>query len=106
MARFRAKYGVLPVFGTRKAHWGEGEDPSRLRLFLYRAQRFGDGASVVPEELKAQLLRFVPKPFAPSLTPSDELPGYFELTEQAYRWQEGDEGITLIMGKRAYQMPR
>ena len=62
-ARFRAKYRKLPVFGRRKDSWGESESPSLLRLFLYRAQRYNDGASVVPNDLKPRLLRFVPKPF-------------------------------------------
>jgi hypothetical protein len=29
--RFRAKYGALPVFGTKKDSWGYGEMPSLLR---------------------------------------------------------------------------
>jgi len=53
--RFRAKYGVLPVFGTKKDTWGYGEIPSLLRLFMYRASRYGDGTSVVPAELQQQL---------------------------------------------------
>jgi hypothetical protein len=105
-ARFRARYGELPVFGTKKDRWGDRENPGLLRLFLYRAHRYNDGASVVPEDLKQHLLRFVPKPSSPSLTSTDELPEPFELAEKEYDWQEGDEGITLIMGKRAYQMPR
>src|SRR5215470_3413489 len=39
--RFRAKYGTLPVFGTKKDTWGYGETPSVLRLFMYRASRYG-----------------------------------------------------------------
>ena len=64
-ARFRAKYGELPVFGTKKDRWGDRESPSLLRLFLYPAQRYSDGASVVPEDLKQHLLSFVPKPSGP-----------------------------------------
>jgi hypothetical protein len=105
-ARFRARYSELPVFGTKKDRWGDSENPSLLRLFLYRAHRYNDGASVVPEDLKQHLLSFVPKPSAPSLKSTDELPEHFELAEKEYEWQEGDEGITLIMGKRGYQMPR
>jgi hypothetical protein len=105
-ARFRARYGELPVFGTKKERWGDHENPSLLRLFLYRAHRYSNGALVVPEDLKQRLLTFVPKPAAPSLQSTAEVPEHFELTEQAYEWQQGDEGITLIMGKRAYQMPR
>lgn len=105
-ARFRARYGGLPVFGTKEDRWRYSETPSLLRLFLYRAHRYHDGASIVPEDLKRQLLRFVPKPSAPSLKSRDELPEHIELAEKAYEWQESDAGITLIMGKRAYQMPR
>jgi hypothetical protein len=105
-ARFRAKYSEWPVFGTKKDRWGDRESPSLLRLFLYPARRYTDGASVVPEDLKQHLLSFVPKPSAPTVKSTDELPEHFELAEQTYEWQEGDEGITLIMGKRAYQMPR
>ena len=105
-ARFRARYGELPVFGTEKERWGDRENPSLLRLFLYRAHRYSNGALVVPEDLKQRLLTFVPKPAAPSLQSTAEVPEHFELTEQAYEWQAGDEGLTLIMGKRAYQMPR
>ena len=104
--RFRARYGGLPVFGTKKERWGDHDNPSLLRLFLYPAHRYSNDTSVVPEDLKQRLLTFVSKPAAPSLQVTPELPEHIELTEAAYEWQEGDEGITLIMGKRAYQMPR
>jgi hypothetical protein len=104
--RFRAKYGALPVFGTKKETWGYGEIPSLLRLFMYRASRYSDGASVVPADLQQQLLSYVPKPSGPVLTSADELPEQFELIEKEYEWQEGDQGITIVMGKRVLQMPR
>ena len=104
--RFRARYGELPVFGTKKERWGDHENPSLLRLFLYPAHRYSNDALVVPEDLKQRLLTFVPKPAAPSLQVTPELPEHIELAEETYEWQEGDQGITLIMGKRAYQMPR
>src|SRR5262245_28578053 len=47
-ARFQAKYGALPIFGTKKDGWGYSETPSLLRLFLYREHRYSNGASVVP----------------------------------------------------------
>jgi hypothetical protein len=105
-ARFRARYGQLPVFGKKKNRWGDSEHPSLLRLFLYRVHRYNDGASVVPSDMQQRLLKFVPKPSPPALQSTDVLPEHFELTEQEYEWQEGDEGITLITGKRAYQIPR
>ena len=104
--RFRARYGELPVFGTKKERWEDHDNPSLLRLFLYPAHRYSNDALVVPEDLKQRLLTFVPKPAAPLLQVTPELPEHIELTEAAYEWQEGDEGITLIMGKRVYQMPR
>jgi hypothetical protein len=100
--RFRAKYGALPVFGTKKDQWRYSETPSLLRLFIYR----GRGGDVVPEDLKQRLLKFVSEPSAPLLKAMEELPEYFELIEKEYEWQKGDEGITVVMGKAAYQMPR
>jgi hypothetical protein len=104
--RFRAMYGALPVFGTQKDRAGYGENPSLLRLFLYQAHRYSSGTAVVPEDLKQCLLHFVPQPSPPALKSTEDLPEQFERTEQEYEWQEDDAGITLIMGKRAYQMPR
>ncbi len=101
--RFKAKYGALPVFGTKKDKWSYSETPSLLRLFIYRGR---SGASVVPEDLKHRLLKFVPEPSAPALKAVEELPEYFELIEKVYEWQKGDEGITVVMGKSVYQMPR
>lgn len=101
--RFRAKYGALPVFGTKKDKWGYSETPSLLRLFIYRGR---GGASIVPEDLKHRLLKFVPEPSAPSLKAEEELPEYFELIEKEYEWQKGDAGITVVMGKTVYQTPR
>jgi hypothetical protein len=72
--RFRAKYGAVPVFGTKKDSWGYSEIPSLLRLFMYRASRYGDGTSVVPAELQHQLRSYVPKPSGPVLKSTDELP--------------------------------
>ncbi len=101
--RFKAKYGELPVFGTKKG--GYREDPSPLRLFIYPGHHWSGSATIVPEDLKQRLLSFVPKPSAPALPSTDQLPEHFELVEKVYEWQEGDEGITLVMGKRVYRMP-
>jgi hypothetical protein len=90
--RFQARYGALPVFGTKKDRGGYGENPSLLRLSLYRAHRYSDATSVVPEDMQQCLLRFVPQPSAPALTSTEDLPEQFELTEQEYEWQEGDAG--------------
>ena len=37
---------------------------------------------------------------------TEALPEQFELVEKEYAWQEGDQGITIVMGKRVLQMPR
>jgi hypothetical protein len=100
--RFRAKHGALPAFGTKKDQWSYSQTPSLLRLFIYR----GRGGDVVPEDLKQRLIKFVPEPSAPLLKAMEELPEHFELIEKEYEWQKGDEGITVVMGKAAYQMPR
>jgi hypothetical protein len=77
--RFMAKYGTLPVFGRKKDSWRYGEMPSLLRLFLFRASRYGDGTSVAPAELQHQLRSYVPKPSGPVLQSTDALPEKFEL---------------------------
>ena len=106
-ARFNAKYGELPTFGTKKNNWGYSETPSQLRLFIYSGTRWDSTyASLIPEDLKQRLRRFVPKPTVPALQSVETLPEHVELTEKEYEWQEGDEGITLVMGKNVYQMPR
>src|SRR4029453_16107850 len=58
-----------------------------------------------PAELQHQLRSYVPKPSGPVLKSTDELPEQFELVAQEYEWQEGDQGITIVMGKRVLQMP-
>jgi hypothetical protein len=103
--RFKAKYGQLPVFGTKKEKWGHWEDPSPLRLFIYAEDRWSSSARIVPEDLKQRLLSFVSKPSAPVLPSTDQLPEHFELAEKEYEWRKGDEGITVVMGKRVYLMP-
>lgn len=105
-ARFQAKYGEQPDFGTKKDRWGYREIPSRLRLFLHSAERWHRQALCIPEDLRQRLRHLVAKPAAPSLQAVPELPEQVELTEKDYEWQEGDTGITIVMGKSVYQMPR
>ncbi|ETW94880.1 MAG: hypothetical protein ETSY1_32950 [Candidatus Entotheonella factor] len=104
-ARFQAKYGELPDFGTRTGRWSSSVTPSLLRLFIYSEARYHDTASVVPKELRQRLLKFVPQPAAPALDPVDELPEVYELEEVSYSLADDDDGIVVVMGKRAYQMP-
>ncbi|ETX04510.1 hypothetical protein [Candidatus Entotheonella palauensis] len=104
--KFQAKYGDLPDFGTRTGRWSSSVKPSLLRLFIYSETRYRDTASVVPRELRQRLLTFVPQPAAPALDTVDELPESHALEEVSYSLAEDDEGILVVMGKRAYQMPR
>jgi hypothetical protein len=105
--RFQAKYGVSPVFGTKKEGWSYGETPSLLRLFIYWGARYGSGAGgAVPGDLKQRLREFVPKPAAASLAVQDELPDCYERIDKEYEWQEGDEGLTVVTRQGVYRMPR
>ncbi|MCZ6872797.1 MAG: hypothetical protein O7G88_04590, partial [bacterium] len=105
-ARFKAKHGELPTFGTTTGSWGHRETPSRLRLFLYNGMRWSQHVLLVPADLEQRLRRFVPEPAAPTLQTVEALPEHFELQETEYDWQPDDAGITVVMGKNVYQMPR
>lgn len=104
-AQFQAKYGDLPNFGTQTDRWGYRIKPSLLRLFIYSEARYQDTASVVPRELRQRLLEFVPKPAASALDTLDELPETHELEETSYSLVDDDDGLTVVIGKRAFQMP-
>ncbi|MGE0133188.1 MAG: hypothetical protein AB7U82_34355 [Blastocatellales bacterium] len=102
--RFRARYGALPVFGTKKDR-GYGEAPTPLRLFFYSDNRYSSYYSAaVPDDLKELLLKFVPAPEPPSLAASDEAPEFVELVEKEYEFDDEERGVTIISGKRAYLM--
>lgn len=104
--RFGAKYGDMPDMGTRKRSWGSGVKPSLLRLFLYSGERYRDYATVIPAELRQRLLRFVPKPEEPTLATVEEPLETYALEEKHYSLAEDDEGMVVVMGKRAYLAPR
>lgn len=104
--RFRAKYGAMPVFGTKKDRWGYSETPSPLRLFLHSAGRYGGGTLSVPEDLASRLREFVPRPAAASLPSVDEPPDQFEKVLKEYEWQEGDAGITIFAPGAVYRVPK
>ncbi|MGR9108305.1 MAG: hypothetical protein ACU843_15400 [Gammaproteobacteria bacterium] len=92
--RFGAKYGRLPIFGTKDNPRSYLELPSLLRLFLYRDNRYGDINLTVPEDLAERLRDFVPKPPPPTLPFREELPEYFDPSE--YRdGLQGDSDSTL-----------
>jgi hypothetical protein len=106
-AKFQAKYGELPDFGTATRGWSSRVKPSLLRLFLYSETRYQDTASAVPLELRQRLLQFVPAPAAPALDTLDELPDSHVREEKHYSLADDDDGILVVMrGKRLYRMPR
>ena len=73
--RFRAKYGVMPAFDTPASRRGyRAARPTLLRLFLYPADRYDSGATVIPGELQERLRAFVPHPEAPALPAREDLP--------------------------------
>ncbi|MBW4621863.1 MAG: helicase-associated domain-containing protein [Cyanosarcina radialis HA8281-LM2] len=75
-ARFQAKYGELPDWGTSD-RYGISQTPSRLVLFFC--------GSIMPEELKQRLKAFVPPPVEAKLSTSEEIPQTIE-----QRWREFD----------------
>ncbi|NOT60613.1 MAG: hypothetical protein HOP19_10370, partial [Acidobacteria bacterium] len=96
--RFYAKYEKVPNFGA-KDRYGWSSEPSRLRLFLFsNAQN-----SIVPDDLKARLLEFVPKPEGLRLKPIEALPEFIERTEQEYDYDEDAQKLIHISGNRAYE---
>jgi DNA-binding transcriptional MerR regulator len=103
--RFQAKYGSLPSFGTGD-RWSYQRKPSLLCLFIYSQY----GGLAMPEDLKARLQSFVPKPAAPALKLTDELPEFFELREETYEYEEEgeaeDEGLTLITPQGVFKLAK
>jgi len=83
--RFRAKYGQSPDWGSSKNPvgrlYGYGYDiqPSLLVLFIYR--------NVVPNDLRARLKEFVPKPTAAALKITDEVPEFFNWREESFDFE-------------------
>jgi len=66
-ARFQAKYGCSPQWGSL-GRYGRGGPASLLRLFFYDV----DGERVMPSDLKARLRDFVPEPKIAEVRSSDE----------------------------------
>jgi len=105
--RFKAKYGAMPVFGMKKDRWGYGETPTPLRLFFYSDNRYSSTTSaILPDDLRERLLAFVPKPEPVKLNALDEAPEFIEQIEKEYEFDEEEQGVTIISGKRAYLMRR
>ena len=104
--RFKAKYGVLPVFKTEKEGRSYGAAPTVLRLFIHPASLYGSEASgFVPEDLKRHLTTIVKKSTASPLPLVEELPDYYEREDQKHEWQEGDPGNALIARDGFKPMP-
>ncbi len=79
-ARFLAKYGKSPDWGSVRGKWGYDRVPSLLQLFLY--------GGLLPEDLKAVLKAFVPRPAETVLEtfPDDTLPQ--TIARQVLWWDE------------------
>jgi XPB/Ssl2-like helicase family protein len=91
---FRAKYGRDPDWGSADK-LGYDRKPTRLCLFLYKR-------GIVPADLKARLLKFVPEPRQSTIATLDRLPPVYERTFQ--RWnpekrirEQGTEEVTLAV---------
>ena len=77
-SQFRAKYGCDPDWGSG-GEYTYAHKPSALCLFFYKDR-------LMPADLKARLLAFVPPPREASLTAIDPLPAFFELADT--KWNE------------------
>ena len=67
---FNAKYGALPVFETEgKNRWQK--TPTLVGLFIHPN---GPGGRSVPDDLRAKLRAFVPKPAAAKLSTLEQIP--------------------------------
>jgi hypothetical protein len=75
--RFRAKYGQDPNWGSREHSYDH--KPSALCLFFY-------GNKVMPDDLKARLMTFVPEPRQAAIAALDRLPSVFP--RPYARWNE------------------
>jgi len=76
--QFRAKYGGDPNWGSEGKYRSE-RTPSRLCLFLYRDY-------MLPADLKARLLKFVPAPRQAAIATVDRLPPTYGRSFD--RWNE------------------
>ncbi|HWF23916.1 MAG TPA: helicase-associated domain-containing protein [Solirubrobacteraceae bacterium] len=74
--QFRAKYGRTPDFGALNDHARSGA-PTLLSLFFF-------GGLTMPDDLRARLGTFVPRPAAVALAALDELPEAVEQTWTVY----------------------
>ncbi len=91
--RFAAKYGRSPNWGTADKY-GYRRNPSPLAFFFY--------GGVMPDDLKARLKTFVPKPAAAKVKTLPELPAAYDLPWS--RWnsktrteEKGTEEVPLAV---------
>jgi hypothetical protein len=91
--RFAAKYGRSPDWGTADKY-GYRRNPSPLGFFFY--------GGVMPDDLKARLKTFVPKPEASKVKTLSELPAAYDLPWS--RWnpktrtrEKGTEEVPLAV---------
>lgn len=89
---FRAKYGRDPNWGSEDKH-GYDRKPSALCLFIYRNR-------IIPNDLAARLLTFVPAPREATIAALDQLPPVYALPFE--RWnaatkmrEHGTEDVPL-----------
>jgi hypothetical protein len=93
-ARFRAKYGKDPGWGSKEDNFRYHQEPSALRFFFY--------GSVMPADLKARLKAFVPPPRFLEITALDDVPSHcnrpFERWNPQQRMSEkGTEAVPLAV---------
>ena len=70
--RFYAKYDALP----EGIDWSRSGNAPLLHFFLYPPFSYRDLPTVIPKDLEQQLLKFVPRPPEPALTPVNEVPKF------------------------------
>jgi hypothetical protein len=87
---FRAKYGIDPNWGAEGAY-GYSRQPSALRFFFY-------GNKVMPDDLKARLKSFVPRPAKAKIETLPELPATYDLAYSHWNSKTGtrEKGIEQI----------
>lgn len=96
-ARFRAKYGAEPNWGT-KSSYGGVTAPSALGLFVHN--------STIPSDLAASLREFVPRPSAASIKTADAPVAVVAQTHHDYARRKKYEieiPVTVVETERAAQ---
>lgn len=89
--RFAARYGHSPDWGTVDKY-GYRQKPSALALFFY--------GGVMPDDLKARLKAFVPKPAAAKIKTLRELPAAYDLPRSGWdskTRETGTDGVPLTV---------